>query len=486
MKIGIDFGTSFSLAAALINGNPATLLPGGKYAVPSLFYYDADSGIVTGELAEDYGKDAPENLVRDIKMLIIDIAKKDFELDGKIFTKRQIVGHIFKDIIRTALEEIERKQLVSQKIDGAIITVPVAFNLRELNFIRDAAQKEANLKVLGFIREPVAAAISYFNAPSAEDKKTILVYDLGGGTCDVAIVRSDKNSKEWYKVIDSDMLRIGGRDWDKLLVELIKRKCREQNQTIKFPTEDEEKIRETANKMKHVLSTLQKAKNQIRFGGKIYRFEITRNEFEKITLELLQETLKLVDKLKRNCETKIDYIVCVGGSSNMPQVRKAFEKNYPDIKIKLYEPEKAIAFGAAIYAEHLTEENFLHDICKFSYGAKYVQNFNMYKNPTRYRIYNIIYKGDPLPTSGKSVSHKFENQDVVSINIYESEYTDKIYLPKDGTYIGKIEIHGLKDSKKGDETVLTMTIDKSGLMQLKAVDKRTGKSADVEIQLEEY
>lgn len=137
---------------------------------------------------------------------------KTFRLDGKTFSKKQIVGSILGEVKRKAKEEIERKQLTAKRITGAVISVPAAFTLRELNLICDAAQEEAKLKVIGFIREPVAAAIAYFNAPAAEDKKTILVYDLGGGTCDVAIVRADKNSREWYKVIDSDMLRIGGAE----------------------------------------------------------------------------------------------------------------------------------------------------------------------------------------------------------------------------------------------------------------------------------
>ena len=486
MKIGIDFGTSFSLPAALINGNPETLLPGGQYGIPSVFYYDGKRNILIGKPADDRGHNRPENVVRNIKMEISNADKKNFRLDGKTFDKKQIVGHILREVKKVALTGIEHKQLVSQKIDGAVISVPAAFNLRELNFIRDAAQDEAGLKVLGFIREPVAAAIAYFNAPSAEDEKTILVYDLGGGTCDVAIVRSDKNSKEWYKVINSDMKRLGGRDWDKLLVELIKRKCRDQETYIKFDSRTESKILKMAIDIKHNLSTQEKFISDIEIDDEVYDIEITRAEFEKITSELLQETMRMVDKLKRTCATKIDYIVCVGGSSNMPQVKKAFKENYPDIETKIYEPEKAIAFGAAIYAEHLTEENFLQDICKFSYGARYIQSFEKYRDYKRLRIFNIIYKGDALPTSGTSTSYHIDDHSDTYIAIYESECTDYIYLPENGTHIGEIEIRGLKGSRKDDETILTMTIDRSGLMQLNAVDKRTGKSVDVEIQLKGY
>lgn len=486
MKIGIDFGTTFSLPAALINDMPATLLPGGSYGMESVFYYDEKSGILIGKRAENRGEKKPENVVRNVKMFISDTETANFKLDGKTFGKKEIVGKIIREVVQIAREEIERKQLISQKIDGAVISVPAAFNIRELDFIRQAAES-AGLKVLGFIREPVAAAISYFNAPSAEDKKTILVYDLGGGTCDVAIVRADSDSKEWYTVLASDMRRIGGRDWDNILVELIKRKCREENEDIEFDKRDEEKIRVEALTVKHNLSRLEKVASEVEVDGDIYEFEITRQEFEKNSAELLQATMKMVDKLKDQFGGKIDYIVCVGGSSNMPQVKAAFKKNYPDIELKLFEPEKAIAFGAAIYAEHSTEENYLSDICKFSYGARYVQNFSKYHNWNRLRIYNIIYKDDKLPASGESVSYNIEDGETSTyIAIYESECKEEIYLPEKGKHIGEIRISGIEGAKKDDETLLTMTIDKSGLMQLKAIDKRTGKTAKAEIHLDGY
>lgn len=171
MKIGIDFGTTFSLPAGLINGTAATLLPGGSYGMHSVFYYDKSSGILIGERAENRGEKKPSNVVRNIKMFISDTETSSFILDKKTFGKKEIVSQIIREVVQIAREEIERKQLVSQEIDGAVISVPAAFNIRELDFIKDAAES-TGLKVLGFIREPVAAAISYFNAPSAEDKKT--------------------------------------------------------------------------------------------------------------------------------------------------------------------------------------------------------------------------------------------------------------------------------------------------------------------------
>ena len=489
MKIGIDFGTTFSLPAALINGSPTTLLPHGEYGMPSVFYRDSKSGILIGKSADNRGNFRPENTVRDVKMSISDTTTNYFRLDGEEFDKKQIVGRIIKEVVSLATEEIERKQLASSKIKGAVISVPAAFNIRELDFIRQAAEDNANLRVLGFIREPVAAAIAYFNAPRAEDKKTILIYDLGGGTCDVAIVRADKNAKEWYTVLASGMERIGGRDWDKILVELIKTKCREQEYDIRFGKRDEEKIRGVAVEIKHKLSRLQSVNSEVEVGGEVYDIEITRREFERKTFELLKKTMDLTDDLKKKFGGKIDYIVCVGGSSNMPQIKDAFNKRYPDIASPptLYAPEEAIAFGAAIYADHLQQDNYLRDICKFSYGARYIENFEKYRDRSRRRIYNIIYKDEKLPALGQSTSYKLEDgQQSIHIPIYESVCKDDIYLPENGEYIGEISIEGSPNSRKNDETLLTMTIDKSGLMHLEAIDKRTGRSEKADIHLNGY
>lgn len=491
MRIGIDFGTSFSLPAGIINGTADTLLPGGEYGIPSVFYYDSEVGVQVGKEAEYNADFCPQNIKRDIKM---DIRSHDdsFSADGKTFSKKEIVGHIFKKIKSISMQECARRELVSPVIDGAVISVPAAFDIRELNFIRRAAGDSeskggAGLKVLGFVREPVAAAIAYFNAPNAEDEKTILVYDLGGGTCDIAIVRSDKNSGEWYRVLDSAMKRIGGREWDQVLVEIIRRKLAEKTGKTNYDPETENNIYKQAVMVKHILTTQQNARVTVKVGGRICSCVISLQEFEEASSSLMNSTLKMVEQLLEKNNTNVDYIVCVGGSSNMPQVRKNLEKKYPNIPVKLFQPEKAIACGAAIYAGHLGEENYLRDICKFSYGARYIESFHKYHDLKRLRIWNIIYKGSDLPSKGTSVSNKVRSGDRETyIAIYESECTDDVYLPEKGTYIGDIRITGIKDGKEGDETVLTMSIDQSGLMVLKAIDKRTGRTGKAEIQLKDF
>ena len=139
MKIGIDFGTSFSLPAAVINGTADTLLPNGEYGIPSVFYYDAEVGVQVGNAAEYNAEFCPMNVRRDIKMEISG-HEDSFTADGRTFSKKEIVGSILKEVRRVAAEEGSRRELASRKIEGAVISVPAAFNLRELNFIREAAQ----------------------------------------------------------------------------------------------------------------------------------------------------------------------------------------------------------------------------------------------------------------------------------------------------------------------------------------------------------
>lgn len=483
MKIGIDFGTSYSLPVAIINDLACTLLPNGEYGIPSVFYYDRECGVCVGKIAEDESACNPANVKRDVKMEISNSSKQSFVADGRSFTNKEIVAYIFEEIAKQAKREAERRQLESQVIDGAVISVPAAFTMRELEFIREAAKDKAKLNVLGFIREPVAAAIAYFNAPSAEDNKTILVYDLGGGTCDVALVRADKNANGWYKVLDSRMARIGGRAWTKELMKLAKAKL----DVSSLDLEEEEMLYRAADEAKYRLSEMPMARISIRVGGRKRSCSITLEEFEQATSGLLNSTMEIVDYVVDKGDASIDSIVCVGGSSNMPQVSRALKAKYPHIEVKIFEPEKAIAFGAARYAENINQESYLRDICKFSYGIRAVEDFKKYHDENRLRIYNIVYKDSQLPADA---SHGFsplrDDCDSLFFAIYESECTDYSYLPEEGEYIGDLTLQLAPETKNTDNCTINVSIDRSGLMVVKANQDGTNRVASVELKLKDF
>jgi len=486
MKIGIDFGTTFSLPSCVVNAAAVSLLPSGEYGVPSLFYYDEEVGVQIGKSADDNGIYYPENLVREVKM-DIQSHKSGYTIAGRTFSRQDVVGGILKEVARLAKEECARRQFTSQELDGVVISVPAAFNLREIEFIRRAAVDTAGLNVLGFIREPVAAAIAYFNAPNGEDQKNILVYDLGGGTCDIAIVRSDRNSPEWYHVINSDMDRIGGRDWDKEMVELIKRKLSQKFGMTRFDGMTQEDIYRQAVSAKQMLSRNENARIQLMVDRHLLSCVVTRREFEQATRHLLDRTMQLTRRLLDNTRCNLDYIVCVGGSSNMPQIRAALEERFPQTPVRIYEPEKAIAFGAAIYAQNVEKPKFLRDICKFSYGVCYVEDYGTYHDENRLRVINFIYKGEALPAAAENISRLFRpGYKSVQFVLYESECMDRVYMPEQGTNIGKVVISGLVNSAAGDAFKTTLEIDRSGLLHAKSVDMKTGKSATTTIQLENF
>ena len=221
MFLGIDFGTSFSQVSTMYLGQPLLLLNPGEYGIPSEFYYDRDCGILIGQDALDAGQgEAAANLVTEVKMAIL--SGKSFVLDGKTFSAKDIIKEIYKTLILKAVQ-VAKKRSINTNIEGIVISVPAKFGMQERGLISEAAREclgTTKVPIRAIIKEPVAAAISYYNT-ELEDNKYILVYDLGGGTCDVALVRSDSSSAEHYTVVDSDMVRLGGRNWDEELVKYI-------------------------------------------------------------------------------------------------------------------------------------------------------------------------------------------------------------------------------------------------------------------------
>ena len=506
MNIGIDFGTSYSWPATVAYGSPRTLLPLGMDGIPSVFYYDTQTPNgqpLVGVDAEKRAMYQPDNCVREIKMKIKEHAEDRFILEDRVFNKQQIIASILQEVIRIACKKTKEdpdSYNRPQSIDRAVISIPAAFGLQERDIIRSAAQlpkKDGGpeLTDLSFIKEPVAAAISYFAEPNPEDDNPILVYDLGGGTCDVAVVRPNRENEEWYDVLATDMMRIGGRDWDKALVEMIA--DRYQKETSKtLDTGDvtvENELRREAIKVKHGLS-----KNDSRTatpcidGSYNWRCTIKLEEFEDATAELLQRTMDVVDKIKSKYESEnndvVNRILCVGGSSKMPQVEKAFKRKYGEADILLYRPADAIALGSAVFAEHFSDDGgdhrFLQDISSFSYGVRSVDDYQQYHDRNRMRVFNLIYKNKPLPTEG---SHSFspldDHQETIRYPIFESKCCDEKYRPEDGEEIGDLVFHNVDYLTSEDITEVEMTIDLSGLMHVSAREKKRGREVSVRIDL---
>lgn len=473
MFLGIDFGTSFSQVSTMYLGQPLLLLNPGEYGIPSEFYYDRDCGILIGQDALDAGQgEAAANLVTEVKMAIL--SGKSFVLDGKTFSAKDIIKEIYKTLILKAVQ-VAKKRSINTNIEGIVISVPAKFGMQERGLISEAAREcmgTTKVPIRAIIKEPVAAAISYYNT-ELEDNKYILVYDLGGGTCDVALVRSDSSSAEHYTVVDSDMVRLGGRNWDEELVKYITQIIENKSGVrINGNVGYEEKIRRTAITVKHDLSDPSKSRSiaRVELNGRIYTTPISKTVFDEITAHLLRQTLDCLQDVydKHSASCKIDEIICVGGSSNMLQVEEGLLKRFPKCKIRLYEPEHAVVNGATIYA-NMPQINVLKDVASFSYGTDSNTHYGYRDN--KEIVSNIIIKGASLPvTNSRSYCPVREGQEVVAFRIYESEHMDADYdfANPDKRFVGTVELRLPPKSPKDLSLRCQLRLNTEGMLEVTA------------------
>jgi molecular chaperone DnaK (HSP70) len=368
-----------------------------------------------------------------------------------------------------------KKRAIDTEIEGVVISVPAKFGIQERCLIANAAREcmgDKKLPIRAIIKEPVAAAIAYYNT-TLESNKHVLVYDLGGGTCDVALVKSDPSAAEHYTVVDSDMVRLGGRNWDEALVKYITQLTEHQSGVrIRGNTAFEEKLRRTAISVKHDLSDPAKTRSMARveLNGRIWSIPITRTVFDEITSHLLRETFDcLQDVYDRNASScKIDEIICVGGSSNMLQVEEGLLKRFPQCRIRLYEPEHAVVNGATIYA-HMRQKESLSDLASFSYGTDTNTHYGHPDN--KMIVSNIIPRGARLPAvCQKRFCPVVENQEVVTFNIYESEYPEDEYdfSNSEKRFIGTVDLVLPPNSPKNLSLTCRLSLNTEGLLDVQA------------------
>lgn len=441
MYIGIDFGTSYSQTATIVNGKPFLLLPPSVYGVPSVFYYDHEAGILIGEEAMSWGQgNAAQNMVEHVKMGLLN--QTSYVLDSKNFIAQEIISAIIRSTLQIA-DEIAEQNFMDCGIEGAVVSIPAKFSLKERALIRDAVSVCLPQNIpLRIIREPVAAALSYKQVLNPVSQYT-LVFDLGGGTCDVAIVQKDPWTPELYHVKSCEMARIGGRDWDSALALHIAKVI--ENMSKESIQNDEKymrKIYQTARQVKHDLSHYGKKKAiaAVEIKGQEYRTIITQEIFEEVTLYLLNDAIECVKRTMDSFPCEIDEIICVGGSSNMPQVKKRLESEFPSVPIHLFTPEHAVVNGAAFYAADLKINEILH----FSYGI----NTSVSKERRdQEQISNILIKGAPITADKPVVKSKCfrpasNEMSEIRFGVYESECTEERYDPtsEDCLLIGEVAV----------------------------------------------
>lgn len=351
---GIDLGTTYSAIAWLDkNGKPETLdNTEGESTTPSVVYFESESSISVGNTAKEAITTDPERVVSFIKREMSN-ASYSFEADGKSYNPIAVSGIILKKLVQDA--EIK----TGIPVEDVIITCPAYFGTEEHRATKEAGIA-AGLNVLMVLNEPTAAAYAY--GINVDEPQTIMVYDLGGGTFDVTIIRVDPNSDPHVNVVVSGGdSTLGGKDWDEAFVNLISEKWKEATGLDNDILEDSRYKAEllvVAEKNKKFLSSRASVKIRVSPPNdlKSENVEITREEFEAATLHLLDRTIYAANDVISQAAEKegvdnfeFDTLLCVGGSTLMPQVVSRLEKEYGKTP-KVSDPHQCVAKGAAVYA----------------------------------------------------------------------------------------------------------------------------------------
>lgn len=355
---GIDLGTTYSCIATLDrNGNPEIIKnqADASDTLASAAFFESAENVVIGNAAKDMIETDGERVVQYVKREIGKPNARTYEFDGKSYTPVEISSLYLKRL----------KQMVEEQggsVDEVVITCPAYFGLEERNATGKAGEL-AGFKVLDLIDEPVAAALSYC-ARQFQEERTLMVYDLGGGTFDVTIIKmslqtnADGNEIQVVEQIETGGNdELGGKDWDDKLFDHILSICCDENGVTPddIDVETRQVIRSKVEVVKKKLSNVESAKVRVSVNGAITNVVVTREDFENLTADKVAQTMTYVeDTLAKANNIDIDMVLLVGGSTYMPMIRNAVEARFPG-KVQIHEPDRAVAMGAAIYANMLVD-----------------------------------------------------------------------------------------------------------------------------------
>lgn len=355
---GIDLGTTYSCISRVDNhGYPVVINNlDGEPITPSVVLFAGPDEVIVGRAAKDELLLNPDQVCELVKQKMGDESWR-FRAHDKDWSAPQVSSFVLQELARSA------EQASGIPVKDVVITVPAYFGVTERE-ATVAAGKLAELNVIDIINEPTAAAFSYGFANDGESEETVLVYDLGGGTFDVTVIRleaTESGGSAIRVLATSGDDRLGGALWDQRLAELLAQKFVEANPGAVDPLDDPQAsadLRLKAEAIKRSLTSKEEHSEMVLAGTDRAKVTVTRAEFETATAELLERTLDYTKEAVKTAEgagaTSIDRVLLVGGSSFMPQVTRALTDAFPEWTPELSDPNQAVAKGAALAG--LTEE----------------------------------------------------------------------------------------------------------------------------------
>lgn len=343
---GIDLGTTYSCIAYVDStGRPVVLKSAnGEDTTPSVVYFESPDSVVVGRTAKDSAMLFPSQVAELVKREMGQDVHYTF-LDQD-HTPESISALILRELTRAA------EAGTGEPVRDVVITVPAYFGVLEREATRKAGQI-AGLNVLDVLAEPVAAALDYQALSGDSGVRHILVYDLGGGTFDTTVIRIDGDD---IQVICTDgNHHLGGADWDSAIVDFLLRGFAEQYPDLD-PGGDEQFMQDLAigaEQLKKSLSAAATRKYNARFGGAVAQLELSREQLESLTSELLERTMEItartIETAREKGVSRFDDVLLVGGMSLMPAIGQTLKERF-GLQARLQDPHLAVAKGAALFA----------------------------------------------------------------------------------------------------------------------------------------
>jgi molecular chaperone HscA len=486
--VGIDLGTTNSLIAIIHPETRKALAlkeHDSSSLVPSVIYFDENEHIIVGEEAKKFLITNPERTIFSAKRLLgknyndiksnaaffaYQIIDNDVEKQVKIKVGNTFYSPV--DLSALILKELKKRaeHILKTPVNKAVITVPAYFNDAQRQATRDAG-KLAGLDVLRIINEPTAASLAYgIGAKSTVEEKTIVVYDLGGGTFDVSIL---KLSNGVFEVLSTNGdTYLGGDDFDNAIVNYWQTNLSISNEMLIKDKSFAQSLRLKAEEAKKQLSSNDKYEVLL----KDYLLSLNKAEFESIINPLIEKTLVCCKKAMKDADLKkmeIDEIILVGGSTRVPLVKEMLTAYFGKKVNDTVNPDEVVALGAAIQADILAGNNkdvLLLDITPLSLGIE-----------TAGELMDVIIpRNAKIPSSAaREYTTQIDGQVNMRISIYQGERD----MVGDNRLLATLNMKGIPPMPAGMAKVqVSFMINADGILTVKAKELRSGVEQEIEIK----